>query len=170
MENASESKAQQLGKAFMRMNKAFIHFHRAGLEHGALAQCSPSEFRVLLCLGKWSPMGRGELKVTEISKLLHITSPSVTQVVKTLEQQGLIERHFDPNDRRSVVLKLSQEGQRLTQEATVVFEEALQDLIEYLGEEESTQFVELLRKSAHFFTEHASYACNITWNGVEEAK
>jgi len=142
MDMLTNSTAQKLFRAFMQ-------FHKMGWHEGSIAGCKPSEIRVLFCIKKGLKLDTPEMKVSEISKQLHVTSPTITQLLKGLEADGLIERRIDPTDRRTVGITLTKKGERVTQQAAEAFSASLNGLIEYLGEEESDQLAELLSKVFH---------------------
>ena len=96
-----------------------------------------------------------EMKVSEISKQLHVTSPTVTQLVNGLEANGLIKRNSDPVDRRAVGITLTEKGERVTEQAAEAFSASIQGLIEFLGEEQSNQLTELLSKVFRYYNEQA---------------
>lgn len=53
----------------------------------------------------------------ELSRSLLLTSGGLTKRLDRLEQDGLIARSPDPNDRRSVLVRLTPEGRNLIEEA-----------------------------------------------------
>ncbi len=110
-----------------------------------------------------------EIKVSEISKQLDVTSPTITQLLKGLEANGLIERHIDPIDRRAVVVKLTRKGEMVAQQAADAFFASMHGLLEYLGEEQSNQLVDLLSKVLRYFEEREASMYHSLWNGDEEA-
>jgi DNA-binding MarR family transcriptional regulator len=91
--------------------------------------------------------------VSEISKQLGVTSPTITQLLKGLEAHGLIERHIDTIDRRAVGIKLTAKGVMVAQQASDAFFASIKGLVEYLGEEQSDQLAELLSKVFRYFSE-----------------
>lgn len=168
MEQYSRSMAQQLGRSLMELNKAFWQSHRE-LMHQLLAGCNPSDSRMLFVVREATKELRREPRVSEISKAMHVTSPTVTQLIKGLEAHGMIERHIDPTDRRAVCLALTENGERLVEKAEDIFTASSQGLIEYLGEEQSKQLVELLIKAKSYFDEKEKRESHLQWNGVEKA-
>ena len=108
------------------------------------------------------------MKVSDISKHLHVTTPTVTQLLKGLEASGLVERHPDLVDRRAVGIVLTTKGEEVTQRAENIFLNAYSALTDYLGEEESHQLTELLVKASRYFREKESSAYEFQWNGDEE--
>lgn len=90
---------------------------------------TPSQAEVLRVLGDYAPLtlnGLGELLVCESG-----TSPS--RLVDRLVAEGLVERHPDPRDRRSVNLALTEEGRTLERRIVTV-ERRLYHYLERLTE------------------------------------
>jgi DNA-binding MarR family transcriptional regulator len=124
----------------------------------------------LFCIKKSANGILPEMKVSEISRRLQVTSPTITQLLKGLEAHGLIERHIDNIDRRSVGVKLTPKGEAVTQQAMDTLLASISGLIEYLGEEQSTQLVELLSKVFLYFSEReVSAACHPLWDEEDKA-
>jgi DNA-binding MarR family transcriptional regulator len=134
MENNNVSTEQKLMRAFMQFNKA-------GWHHRSVAGCKPSEIWVLFCIKKGVNPDAPEMKVSDISKLLHVTSPTITQLI------------IDPTDRRAVGIKLTEKGEIVTKKARDAFLASFHGLVEYLGEEQSNQLAELLSKVFVYFNE-----------------
>src|SRR5579863_808547 len=117
-----------------RLLRAFMQFHKVEWHQRSIAGCTASEIRVLFCIKRGTHPDTPDMKVSEISKLLQVTSPTVTQLLKSLEANGLIERRSDQTDRRSVGITLTEKGEMVTQKAAEAFTNSLHGLIEYLGE------------------------------------
>src|SRR5215469_12062125 len=157
----TDATSQKLFRAFMQFSKAQWH-------QRSIAGCTPGEIRVLFCIRRGVKPDAPDIKVSEISKLLHVTSPTVTQLLKGLEANGLIERNVDPSDRRAVGITLSEKGKMVTQQAAEAFSASLQGLVEYLGEEQSNQLAELLSRAVRYYNEKAASEYQSPWNGNEE--
>ena len=139
-----------------KLMQAFEQFHRAEWHERTVAGCKPSEIRVLFCIKRGAKPATHAMNVSEISKWLHVTSPTITQLLKSLEANGLVERSIDPADRRSIEVRLTEKGEMVIQQAWKGFSASLRGLIEYLGEEQSNQLAELLAKAFRYFNEKAS--------------
>jgi DNA-binding MarR family transcriptional regulator len=157
-ENTDNPTAQKLMRAFMQ-------FHRLQAHQPNFAACTPGEIRMLFFLGHAARSGNAEMKVSEISKHLHVTSPSVTQLLKGLEANGLVERRIDPADRRAVGITLTQQGELVTVQASEALEASFEGLIDYLGEEDSNQLAHLLEKVSRYYSE--KIIGQTVWNGVK---
>ena len=112
---------QDIKPTTLKLMRAWREFHKSSWQEQAIAGCKPSEIRVLFCIKHGTKSGSSTMKVSEISKLLRVTSPTVTQMLKGLEGNGLIERHVDPLDRRFVDIKLSEKGETFTRQAVEAF-------------------------------------------------
>jgi DNA-binding MarR family transcriptional regulator len=153
-----------------KLLRLFMQLKRLDLQRQPIAGCKPSEIKVLFCIKKSANGILPEMKVSEISRRLQVTSPTITQLLKGLEAHGLIERHIDNIDRRSVGVKLTPKGEAVTQQAMDTLLASISGLIEYLGEEQSTQLVELLSKVFLYFSEReVSAACHPLWDEEDKA-
>ncbi|GAC1400368.1 MAG: hypothetical protein NVSMB49_12490 [Ktedonobacteraceae bacterium] len=147
-----------------RLLHALGQFKRAKWHEQAIGGCKPSELRVLFCIRNGATPDT-PMKISEISKQLHVTSPTITQLLKGLEANRLIERHSDPEDRRSIGITLTEKGSAVAQRASDAFSESLHGLVTYLGEEQSNQFANLLIKVFHYYSERANTLQDDYWTG-----
>jgi DNA-binding MarR family transcriptional regulator len=152
-----------------KLAHAFLQFHKAEWSPLSIAGCTPGEIRVLFCLRKNASSGLVEMRVSDISRLMRVTSPTITQMVKGLEAQHLVERRSDPSDRRVVYVRLTEHGNLVTVKATEDMGYSVRGLVAFLGEEKSEQLAELLSEVARYFQEKAGDAPRAPWNGDAEA-
>ena len=143
----------QLDTTVQKLMKAFMYFGRTEWHQRSILGFKPSEIWVLFCIKKGARPGCPQMKVSEISKRLRVTSPTVTQLLKGLEANGLVERHVDPTDRRAVGIILTEKGEMLIKQAGEDFAATFKELVEYLGEERSNQLAELLSDVYMYFSE-----------------
>ncbi|HEX6329308.1 MAG TPA: MarR family transcriptional regulator [Jiangellaceae bacterium] len=70
-----------------------------------------------LSLNQLSAMGTlarlGPITLGELASAERIQPPSMTRTVSALEQRGLVARESDSDDRRLVIVRLSDEGKRM---------------------------------------------------------
>jgi DNA-binding MarR family transcriptional regulator len=153
-DNQTRATAQRLMEALKRFNRVAWH-------ERSYMGFKPSEIRVLFCVA------RGDMKVSEISKRMHVTSPTVTQVINGLEANGLVERSVDPTDRRAVRVQLTPKGESVRQKAGEALYASFNGLIEYLGEERSNELAELLTDAYAYFAEREASLHQSQWSGDE---
>ncbi|MGI8701753.1 MAG: MarR family winged helix-turn-helix transcriptional regulator [Nocardioidaceae bacterium] len=72
-------------------------------------QVTPSQLRVMSLIDMHEA-----IRPSELADHLHISPRSVTEVVDSLEQRGLVRRDSDPDDRRASLISLTGEGAALS--------------------------------------------------------
>ncbi|OMF91831.1 hypothetical protein BK146_20335 [Paenibacillus sp. FSL R7-0333] len=127
---------------------------RKGHWHHSVEGHKPSEMTLLICIARASHASDLGLKVSEISRFLGLTPPTVTQLINSLEAKQMVERQADPSDRRVVRIKLTEQGKIITRRARDHMDATLNRMVEYLGEEESNQLAELLLKVYAFMEDN----------------
>ena len=158
---------------------ALMQFRRADWHQMSTTGYKLSELRVLFCIGGGMRSdayivedgynyNTQEMKVSQISRCLNVPPPTVTQLIKRLEANGLVERNVDLADRRAVGIKLTEKGEKITRQANEDFLASINELIEYLGGEQSDQFAQLLIKVSRYYNEKAANAHLAHWSGDEE--
>ncbi|MZP31384.1 MarR family transcriptional regulator [Heliobacterium undosum] len=131
--------------------QAFMQFKRIEWHQRSVLGYKPSEIKVLFCIKKGRKSGSPGIKASEISQLLRVTPPTVTQLIKDLEIRGLVERAIDRDDRRSALIGLTQKGEKVTKAAADEFVRAFDGLVNHLGEAKSQQLAELLNEAFFYF-------------------
>ena len=155
--------AQKLLYSIMQFNKGKWRQHKPhGRNHNeimVLACCSTVHIRESVWIGEIIPDFHSELnedhpglKVSEISALLRVKSPTITPVIRGLEDEGLVKRTMDPDDRRAVRITITEAGRDIIRAAHDERMQIFNRLVEHLGEEDSTQLAELLTKVYSFLT------------------
>ncbi|PWI56799.1 hypothetical protein BM613_11970 [Sulfoacidibacillus thermotolerans] len=114
----------------------------------------PSDVRVLFCIKNHEGDHAMGMKLSEISQCLHVSPPTMTQLIKDLEEKGLVRRTVDHSDRRIIRIRLTAHGEKTVQQARETVAEAFQGLVDFLGEEKSRLFSSLLSEVVEFYTEH----------------
>ena len=91
-----------------------------------------------------SPAGSAQV---DIAKRLRIEGPTMTRMLDTLENDGLVERLPDPADRRTKQLRLTSAGEAVLAEIFVIADEMRDRLVGGIPDErieELNQFFEML--------------------------
>lgn len=131
-------------------------FHKQEWDQHMISGHTPGEIRVLIGLKHHIEPGGPGMKVSEISSMMNVTSPTITQFINALESKGLVERVMDTQDRRAVRVRLTEEGNRVVQQTYLSVKNRLNELVEFLGEEDSEKLTELLTKVYHFHEQKRS--------------
>ena len=142
IEKDNQELVQELVATFRQFPKVFAKRSLVGQKR--------SELMVLFIIKK---SGQTQMKVSEISKRLHVKAPTVTQLVNELESRGQVERITSSSDRRSVWIQLTEEGEQVLQKAEEEMQKTYSGLVDFLGEEESKQLISTLNKMYAYFIE-----------------
>ena len=65
----------------------------------------------------------GQLSISALARAVHLSQPTVSGIVSRLERRGLIARRRSEGDRRSVVLEVTEAGERVLDEAPSLLQE-----------------------------------------------
>lgn len=123
----------------MRMQQVFL---KAVDDVLAPFSLSFARYEVLVLL---SFSRRGALPLGKMSSRLQVHAASVTNAVQRLEHDGLVERQPHPSDGRTVLARLTEEGEALVKAATAAVNEKVFSTVQLTGDEIAELF-RLLRK------------------------
>ncbi|MBP1988719.1 MarR family winged helix-turn-helix transcriptional regulator [Paenibacillus eucommiae] len=136
-----------------KLTETFELFLRADWRKKQTTSIRPSEVRVLLCVKNLSDQTDDGVSISDISKRLAVTSPTVTQMVKQLIKFGYVESFNDPKDKRITLLRMTESGKALAQKALERYKILFSGLVEKLGEEQSETLIDLLNQVYVYFNE-----------------
>src|SRR5215469_15358931 len=83
-------------------------------------------------------------RMTELAERLHVVPRSVTTVIDSLEQAGLVRRAVDPANRRAIRLHLTDGGQAVREQMRQARRQASEDLFAPLSGAQRGQLIGLL--------------------------
>ena len=86
------------------------------------------------------------LSPTRLAKGLMLSSAGVTSRIDRLERRGFVRRLDDPDDRRGVIIELTDAGREVVDDAVAALTISDRQLMERLDAEEVAQLEGLLRK------------------------
>ncbi len=93
---------------WIKLARAFSVFNKRVTDQIRTFGLTPAQFSVLECLGHLGPLTIGGL-----CKKMLVTGGNMTVVVDNLEKQELVERVPSKEDRRAILVKLTEKGQKL---------------------------------------------------------
>lgn len=88
---------------------------------------TPADFDVLATLRRKA--STSAINVRELQHSLMLSSGGMTKRLDRLETGGLLERHRDPNDRRGVLIAITDDGRDLIDQALPAVTNAESDLV-----------------------------------------
>ena len=82
----------------------------------------------------------------DFADFLSITPPSATSLIDTLIKTGLVERHEDENDRRSVKITITKTGEKYFKDGTDKMALRMRNGLEKLDANEQKELTMILKK------------------------
>ena len=137
-------------QSILDLIQAFTQLAKFDWEKKTVGGFKPSEIRVLTCI-KQMNQSTPEIKVSEISKQLNVTMPSVTPILNQLEKKRLISRKIDKHDRRVILVTLTNEGDLVAVNALEQLYQTFSSLQESIGLEDSKELTRILTNVYEFF-------------------
>jgi DNA-binding MarR family transcriptional regulator len=107
---------------------------------------SVPRLRILLRLWLEEQMGCGAVNPTHLSRTQQVSKNTISDHLRALEEDELIERELDLNDRRQFKIHLTDAGRALVREAAPSHARMLNNLLAPLASEEIEQLQHLLIK------------------------
>ncbi|MCY8916244.1 MarR family transcriptional regulator [Bacillus atrophaeus] len=89
---------------------------------------------------------RGKQTIQQIRKNILISSSSMTYIIDSLEQRGLLSRNTWREDRRVIHITLTETGNELTQKTMPKHHEVIDNMFDSLSPDESETLVSSFKK------------------------
>ena len=86
-----------------------------------------------------------QLDTGELSRLTFLLAPSLTRILKTLDQEGLVQRTPDPEDLRRVDVRLSKAGRIVYNKVSPDSERLYREIEEQFGLQKLNELYVLLK-------------------------
>jgi len=137
-----------------KLLETFSRLHR--LLHGSFfksltKKIRPSSLIIMMMLKKAEKRGEDGVRVSEIAAYMGISVSGVTQAITGLEKHGYIARQMSPEDRRAVLVSITEEGKKIMVPATKKLEDQFAGLVHFMGEDNSRTLVTLMVQVSEYF-------------------
>lgn len=93
----------------------------------------------------------GEVVPSDIVKEMDVSSARIAQTLNSVEKKGFITREIDANDRRRVIVKLTDKGKLKDKQHFEMVMEHMTRMLESLGEYDAKEYVRITKKLAENF-------------------
>lgn len=130
--------SRSLPMALLRTREAFMRHFRQPLRDVDLTE---QQWRVLRALGSVP-----EIDATGLASATLLLAPSLTRILRDLEERQLIQRRADPDDLRASLISLSPQGRATLEDAAQRSEPIYRALIERMGEDRLETLMRLLKE------------------------
>lgn len=132
---------RSLPMALLRAREVVMARFRPMLAENGLNE---QQWRVLRVLDEG-----GRLDATEVATRASLLSPSLTRMIRTMTDRGLIRRERDEEDGRRVLLEMAPEGAALFARVSPQGQSIYRGLTAEFGEEKLVALLQLLDELAH---------------------
>lgn len=136
---SSDAEPPPLGELIGRAARA-IHFQSRQML--APLGLTPAAGRALRALG----YPDRPMRMVDLAERMHVVPRTVTTLVDALEEDALVERRPDPNDRRSTLVHLTERGRERLEQMLEARRTAAGELLSALTDDEQLQMRTLLAK------------------------
>ena len=140
VEEASTQRRRSLSIGLLKAREAVMSHLRPILAAHAVTE---QQWRVIRVLD-----GAGMLDATEVAKKAFILAPSLTRMIRSLEERGLITRHKDRMDGRRVLLKLTAAGHAVIEEVVPDARRVYDGIYARFGSERVEALIDMLDELA----------------------
>lgn len=89
----------------------------------------------------------GALSPSELGRRTHVSSARVANILRSLEEKGLVTRSHDTTDRRQVAVALTKQGRAEATGIRASRTSAIEDYLRELGEKDSSELLRIARRS-----------------------
>ena len=86
----------------------------------------------------------------EIGRHMKVSAARIAAALNNLEKKGLISRQIDPNDRRQILVSITNEGRELTDRHQKHVLEDTARMLEFLGERDAKEYIRIMQRLAEF--------------------
>ncbi len=105
----------------------------------------PGEMMLLMCINESSKEQEG-IKANELSEIMKVSTPLITQLLNSLISKDLITKDTDKIDKRAVRIRLTPKSKELIEKVEERFFSVFYGIVEQLGEKDSKELIRLFIK------------------------
>ena len=88
----------------------------------------------------------GSLSITEISKLLLVSTPNMSGIAKRLAKSGFAERLSDEKDDRKTILRITPKGRQVVHEISPLHEGSVAEILKGCNTADRDSMLDMLKK------------------------
>lgn len=152
---------EQYQERLERLVQNFIQFSHFIKSQNRTKELKSGEMSIIRCLIHHTDGATPELKPSQISAMMGLGQPTITPLLRSLEEKGLIARRSGTKDRREVYISLTEMTYAKMATQRTKTAEMFQGLMDYLGEAQGEALMELMERVCDYMTEQRQ-------NGGEE--
>lgn len=89
---------------------------------------------------------KGDMKICDIIDRILTTSGNITVVIKNLEEEGLVTKYVDQNDKRGIYIRITQAGMDIIENIFPKHLDNINEIFNILTDDEKSTLVNILNK------------------------
>ena len=139
----------------METNDSYVELSRELFEqlahmrrgmHPSTRNSMRGEMAVIRALHLAAVAGEADPTPSQIAESSHLSPARVANVLRSLEEKGLVTREHSQADRRRVTVSLTEAGRAEDKRHKAEFEELASDFLAQLGEKDTREMLRILRR------------------------
>ena len=137
-----------LNMLLVKLFNDILKIEAASINQGEFVDLSVTENHILEAIGK-----NREMTMTEVANNLNITVGTLTTAINRLIKKDYVERRRIEEDRRVVLIKLTEKGEKAFDSHAQFHDEMIKSVMLELSEKEEEVLIRSLKKVTNFFEE-----------------
>ena len=145
LSDVSELK-EQLVESFFCLKHLIANLH-VETDEGEEKSClSIAELALMKDIQENAPDSDHNAGIADIKNHLYISKAGVSKMLGVLEKKGYVNRDVDKNNRRNLIITLTEKGKNAVSSHYKKYDELLIQIIQQLGEDDTKKFVKYVNK------------------------
>lgn len=128
-----------------RMLRLMDRVHRLQRSRPA-PELARKEFMTLHMLRELCAEEERGVSLGALADEMEVSPPAVSRIIQILVVRGYVDRKPDPDSRRSVILRLTEDGLRKEREIYSNMQEHMQRMFDQLGEDKAEEFYRMAQQ------------------------
>ena len=112
------------------------------------ANITMSEFILMREVAENTKESYNPMALTEVREYLSVSKAAVSQMLNSLEKRGYLTREVDVNNRRNIIVVLTEVGQEVYQKKNQEFLDRFEKVIQGIGDTDISHFIAMINKMA----------------------
>ena len=112
------------------------------------ANITMSEFILMREVAENTKESYNPMALAEVREYLSVSKAAVSQMINSLEKRGYLTREVDVNNRRNIIVVLTEVGQEVYQKKNQEFFDRFEKVIQGIGETDISHFIAMINKMA----------------------
>lgn len=137
-----------LNEVFVKVFKNIMGIEERAIRSDEYMNATANDMHVMEAIGNGQPKN-----MTSVAKALSVTTGTLTISVNSLVKKGFVERVRSEEDRRVVLISLTEKGRRLYEKHQKFHQEMVESIVNRLNDEEKILLEKVLSNLNQYFKE-----------------